>query len=124
MNTHVLLGSSVRPLTPGEWGRDAADGRRHINDNQTGTDGLTYLRILPVFWSALALGQSDESGGQSNATAQNALKFHNDTASMPAEPKNCTTPKGAAGVCTGREHCDYGTPAIDFTLYAPKGYRR
>ncbi|XP_030034266.1 uncharacterized protein LOC115450397 [Manduca sexta] len=38
--------------------------------------------------------------------------------------KNCTTGHGTAGGCVDRTYCDYGTPAIDFTSYAPKGYRK
>ncbi|XP_038221533.1 uncharacterized protein LOC119839347 [Zerene cesonia] len=36
---------------------------------------------------------------------------------------SCVTGRGDAGVCTRRESCDYGTRAIDFTLYAKHNYK-
>ncbi|XP_026314399.1 uncharacterized protein LOC113226096 [Hyposmocoma kahamanoa] len=42
----------------------------------------------------------------------------------PAPVVNCTTGRGAPGQCVERQACDYGTPAIDSTLYAPRGYRK
>ncbi|CAG4958135.1 unnamed protein product [Colias eurytheme] len=44
-------------------------------------------------------------------------------ANATVKPLPCITGKGDAGVCTRREFCDYGTRAIDFTLYAKHTYK-
>ncbi|XP_050676631.1 uncharacterized protein LOC126973411 [Leptidea sinapis] len=37
---------------------------------------------------------------------------------------SCVTGMGDSGTCVSREHCDYGTRAIDYTLYARSSFKK
>ncbi|CAH4034265.1 unnamed protein product [Pieris brassicae] len=51
-------------------------------------------------------------------TQTNVTKSGNGT-----EGLSCITGKEDNGICIKRNFCDYGTPAIDFTLYSKHGYK-
>ncbi|XP_069363707.1 uncharacterized protein [Maniola hyperantus] len=47
-----------------------------------------------------------------------------ENATSPVPEIKCKTAKNITGVCTVREFCDFGPGGIDFTLYAPRWYKK
>ncbi|XP_045782079.1 uncharacterized protein LOC123878798 [Maniola jurtina] len=81
--------------------------------------GILVLVVLfygDVTFSWMAVPQDVE-------TSQSAIETKENVTS-PAPAIQCQTAKNITGLCTVREQCDFGPGGIDFTLYAPRWYKK
>ncbi|CAH2240683.1 jg25707 [Pararge aegeria aegeria] len=45
-------------------------------------------------------------------------------ATTSAPPIQCKTARSITGLCVIRQRCDFGSGSTDFTLYAPRWYKK
>lgn len=57
-----------------------------------------------------------------HTSCQQVTSPANDT--VTTETESCITAKNISGICVIRKLCDYGTIAVDKTLYSKQGYTR